>query len=435
VRPAKRRKQPSITEEPGLLVTLKPTSEAGKAFLSTLQDRSRIEQEEDSFEDAGLGSLFSNKRYSLRRRGKKDNLRDPPFNKRPSLGGSQASIQSLLSLDLGHPAARGCKPCWEFNHECSLIDRPAVYPCQVCREDGFDCELIIEPKQKRDARIARERGKVVCTYLQSDADHHLPCKQCQDVGTRCLAGPAKDKQIRVSDEDDMLDNEASPQTFSLPSQRRQTKTIQPLPTPESLRSSSCKDSNSCTGIHAVRQQSQPKCKGGDILPESLLEARSPKPCSSQSKNNTLGITRMITTSFAHPVNFTYEPPSDGSKPCHWCHDFRYGILGLGTLHVEVIDYGDGNGYIEIEGGHVSQGHKPSRMCIICALERVHIVNCNGHTVSALKGYDEKPFDYDAAYESLLQEPGQKWRREDDDAMVYVVSASSVLRMRSSSISG
>lgn len=412
VRPAKRQKQPSIEEEPGLLVTLKLTSEAGKAFLSTLHHRTRIEQEEDSFEDAGLEcSLFSSKRYSLRRRGKRDTLRDPPFNKQPSRGGGpQISTQSLLSLDLGHPAARGCKSCWEFNHECSLVDRPAVYPCQVCREDGFDCELIIQPKQKRGCENCKRKRKVVCSYLQSDADHHLPCKQCQDVGMQCLAGPARDKQIRVSNEDDMLDDEPSDdpvQNFSLPSPQRHTETIQPLPTPESLRSNSPKDWNSRTGIYAVRQpKSKESAPQDNILPEPLLATPNYQPCSSQhKKNSTLGITRMITTSFAHPINFAYEPPNNGSRPCHWCHDFRYGILGLGTLHVEVIDYGDGSGYIEIEGGHISRGHEPSRMCIICALERVHTMNCNSHTISALKGYDEKSFDYDAAYQDLLQEPG------------------------------
>ncbi|KAL2219673.1 hypothetical protein M432DRAFT_639248 [Thermoascus aurantiacus ATCC 26904] len=122
-----------------------------------------------------------------------------------------------------------------------------------------------------------------------------------------------------------------------------------------------------------------------------------------------GIVRIITTSFAHPINFAYEqPPDDNSKPCHFCNDFTYGMLGLGEVKVEVIDYRDGSNYVKIEGGHVGTGHEPTRMCVTCALERVHIVQCRGHTVAPLDGYDPSTFDYDAAFASL--EPPALGRR-------------------------
>ncbi|GAD96197.1 C6 zinc finger domain protein [Paecilomyces variotii No. 5] len=425
-RPAKRRRRLSATEEedeeeedePGLLVTLKMTSEKGKAFLAYLRDYGSNEYEDgDQYADTTEPGLLCRKRYSLRRRGKTVSSLLALFEHQPSPGASQASTQSLLSLDPGHPAARGCKSCWEFNQECSLIDRTDLYPCQLCREDGLDCELIIEPRQKRGCENCKRKRKIVCSYLQSNEDHHLPCKQCQVMGIRCCAGPAKDKQIRVMDDDEMLDDDTFENSVPIfyPPQRGQTETIQRLPTPESLQRSSVDDPSLEIGSSAASQENQPDLQEqeqqGGIILNSLLENPNSGPCELASKranpvtNSSLPTTRMITTSFAHPIDFAYEPPSDGTKPCHWCHDFRYGILGLGTLNVEVIDYHDGNGYIEIEGGHVGQGHDPSRMCIICALERLHIMNCSGHTISPLKASDEKTFNYDAAYESLLQESG------------------------------
>ncbi|KAL1847170.1 hypothetical protein Plec18170_008734 [Paecilomyces lecythidis] len=426
-RPVKRRRQLSTTEEeddeeqdePGLMVTLKMTSEKGKAFLAYLQDHGSNEYEDGNIYDTNTtepGSLCR-KRYSLRRRGKTVSSLLALFEYQPSPRESQASTQSLLSLDLGHPAARGCKSCWEFNQECSLVDRPDLYPCQICREDGLDCDLIIEPAQKRGCENCKRKRKTVCSYLQSNEGHHLPCTQCQAVGIRCCAGPAKDKQIRITDDDAMLDDDTCDDSLPIlfSPQRGRAETIQPLPTPESLRRSSVDDLSLELGSSATNRENRPKPQEqgqqGDIIPNSLLETHTMVPCELGSTrtntvtNSSLPVTRMITTSFAHPINFAYEPPSDGTKPCHWCHDFRYGILGLGTVTIEVIDYHDGNGYIEIEGGHVGQGHDPSRMCIVCALERLHIINCSDHTISPLKGSDEEKFDYDAAYESLLQEPG------------------------------
>ncbi|KAE8147669.1 hypothetical protein BDV25DRAFT_168964 [Aspergillus avenaceus] len=118
------------------------------------------------------------------------------------------------------------------------------------------------------------------------------------------------------------------------------------------------------------------------------------------------ITRLISTSFAHPMTFDHEPPPDGSKPCHWCNNFVYGIVGLGKKMVEVVDFGNGK-YLEIEDGHTSQGHEPSRMCVVCALERIHIMRCPAHRFIRLRGYSVETFDFSIAYDSLTQLPGQR----------------------------
>ncbi|PKY01732.1 hypothetical protein P168DRAFT_274348 [Aspergillus campestris IBT 28561] len=112
-----------------------------------------------------------------------------------------------------------------------------------------------------------------------------------------------------------------------------------------------------------------------------------------------GEPRTLTTSLAHPVNFAHDPPDDGSSPCHWCANFIYGLLGLGKRTVQVMDYGNGK-YEEISGEHTVAGHEPSRMCVACALERIHITQCAGHRIIPLKGYSPDTFDFGAAFKSL-----------------------------------
>ncbi|KAE8356358.1 hypothetical protein BDV28DRAFT_127160 [Aspergillus coremiiformis] len=131
----------------------------------------------------------------------------------------------------------------------------------------------------------------------------------------------------------------------------------------------------------------------------------PSPAAIDGEHPRNPSTRIIHTSLAHPVTFDYEPPKDGSHPCQWCHNFTYGLLGLGKRTVEVLDFGNGR-YIEVSGGHVAEGHEPSRMCVVCALERIHIMRCAAHRIVHLAGYQVDSFNFAAAYNSLVPIPGQ-----------------------------
>ncbi|KKZ62255.1 hypothetical protein EMCG_00422 [[Emmonsia] crescens] len=137
-------------------------------------------------------------------------------------------------------------------------------------------------------------------------------------------------------------------------------------------------------------------------------------CVKFRKRRTAGpITKKIRTSFAHPITFTHSPGPNDSRPCHWCHDFIYGMLGLGQIEVEVLDRRDGRGYTEISTGHVSSGYEPSRMCSKCALHRVAILECNNtttttpatHSVVPIAGIDETSFDMATAFNSLFAADG------------------------------
>lgn len=111
-------------------------------------------------------------------------------------------------------------------------------------------------------------------------------------------------------------------------------------------------------------------------------------------------TRKITTRWAHPIDFQYPPPDDGTMPCHFCADIKYGMLGLEEKEVEVIDYGPGTGLLEMGGGHRENGVDATRMCCACALGRVHIMNCKKHSIGVTREYDEVTFDEDAAFRAL-----------------------------------
>ncbi|KAH3203006.1 hypothetical protein KXV64_008724 [Aspergillus fumigatus] len=193
-----------------------------------------------------------------------------------------------------------------------------------------------------------------------ETDHSVSCEQCQATETPCIAGPAKGKP--------------------------------PLePRTKKEKSESCAVPGDSKSIW-------------DTIPPLTAEDEPDDPVTlTPALKN--GKIRIIHTSLAHPVNFAYEPPPDGTNPCHWCSNFVYGIMGLGRRAVEVIDFGDGR-YVEMNGGHVKDGHEPSRMCVTCALERIHVVNCTRHYIIPLNGYKVDTLDFDAAYNSLIPSPGQ-----------------------------
>lgn len=407
---------------PRLIVKMSVKSEVGRELLSSLAVHSGGEGGMlwRGYWDTSIipengegksGSFSSTRRYSLRARER--HIEDDPT----ETGSGTAALLNLPGgPDIGHPAARGCVACWELSHECSLLGKPLVYPCQVCREDQVDCELFIQPTWKRPCEDCKRRKKI-CSY-NTDADHSLPCLQCRELGIHCVAGPAKyvpepgDVRFENAQEGEgkeMVDEEVgdgSDIKDSLSETLAETKeTIPFLPDTGGsgpVEEQKIIDSSAIAATELATSQLKKNTANTPPAPAQSETRNTPKgPATSTS---TPGPTRIIQTSFAHPINFAYEPPEDGTYPCHWCHNFLYGLVGLGKVSVQVLIFDDGK-YLELGGGHTSNGHEPSRMCITCALERIHIMTCQQHQISPLKGYDINNFDFDAAYASLV--PGQQ----------------------------
>ncbi|MCJ1384031.1 hypothetical protein MMC17_007146 [Xylographa soralifera] len=374
-------------------VTITLKSDRGAAllqYLGTFPDHwpepgPADEQKEQNFTEVSLGSV---KPQRLRQR-----------NKIPSDSASLDAAQddnlpSLADITLGHPAARGCKGCFEINSPCSLLQEGERYPCFDCREDNIDCELILPPPKKRQCESCRRR-KIVCSYRISD-DHAKPCQDCTKSGYNCVAGPFNGRtRTGPSLDQDFSQFIRTPERpyKSCTECRRSRKSCSLLSHP------GYGDCNRCNalGQHCTFEAVVPDIKG--IVRKQQTEvsktfddgikATIPKVSS---------VKKTIKTRLAHPILFNYEASDNGSDPCHWCEDQIYGILGLAQVHVEVIDYQDGQGYVEIEGGHTAVGKPPSRMCGMCTCERLRITACTSHDLEQIEDADLDVVDPDTVME-------------------------------------
>ncbi len=130
---------------------------------------------------------------------------------------------------------------------------------------------------------------------------------------------------------------------------------------------------------AFRQQQEDcrqKCRGNDFI--TISPSPSPTPECRLER---------ISTDWAHPIDFHYVP-GQGQPPCHFCANFRYGIRGLGKLRVTVKRTGKANKmYEELGDGNRNNDKEATRMCVVCALNRMYISNCRNHELKALPGID------------------------------------------------
>ncbi|PYH87379.1 hypothetical protein BO71DRAFT_472809 [Aspergillus ellipticus CBS 707.79] len=153
----------------------------------------------------------------------------------------------------------------------------------------------------------------------------------------------------------------------------------------------------------IYQDDQPDHNGSQPQPQSSPSSPPPLPPTTPPPPSpptpTYPLPKTIKTSLVHPINIEHTPPPDSSLPCHWCTSPIYGILGLGPRTVQVLDYGDGT-YLEISGDHAAEKRQSSRMCVTCALERIHILRCPAHRIIPLRGVDVETFDFGGAYEGL-----------------------------------
>ncbi|KAL8684697.1 MAG: hypothetical protein Q9224_006181, partial [Gallowayella concinna] len=334
----------------------------------------------------------------------------------------------LSKITLGHPAARGCIPCLKLRLPCPLLEEGATYPCYHCTGDGCDCELILQPPRKRSCQGCRRR-RLTCSYLDPNSDHSQPCRTCFAVHDKCIAGPANGR-TRTGPSLDQVDPTKSLKASSqIPLGRRFVNCTQ------------CRQAKRWCSLRAGQEGPCNRCKASGIsctfesLPSTLKKGKLPLEPISQSQPITTSfsahyptfdpfapetlfpqsITKTITTRLAHPITFNYTPHSESDTPhCHWCEDVRHGLLGLGTLTVTVMSISTASGaegsagYTELEGGHTSQGHLPSRMCPSCTLDRFIILGCEGHEFSAVPSFDPKTFNGDLIMSVLSGESEAVW---------------------------
>ncbi|KAI4124235.1 MAG: hypothetical protein LQ338_004914 [Usnochroma carphineum] len=309
----------------------------------------------------------------------------------------------ITNVTLGHPAARGCIPCLKLRLPCALLQEEATYPCQDCIEDDCDCELVLEPSVKRSCEGCRRR-RIRCSYLDSDSDHKQACRTCFCIGVKCIAGPASGR-TRTGPS---LDQLALYNPTGLTKSRLFVTCTQ------------CRQAKQWCSLTKDRDGPCNRCIANDIpctfeaLPKSIkaahlylrnhqkaLQAQSSiiqqelNPALSGSSNPSATQTGTMTTRLPHPIQFNHEP----HESCSWCLDLLHGLLGYGTVHPLVRD--TPSGYIEISGGHRSQGYLPSRMCVSCTLDRFQILGCEAHELQTLEGVNSEGFDPEVVMEALM----------------------------------
>ena len=342
----------------------------------------------------------------------------PRTAKSTRLGHRQAPQHDIILQEpgIGDPLARGCAPCLESGQRCPMVDDTKIqWPCRVCKEDSEDCRLFSHAKKRECQQCVRKA--LICSYSEKDA-YHLPCEQCRAANLLCSAGP-QTRSIRKRKQEPRLPNShkgaasVSASTSSRPlgacSTCREAKARCSLKEGAVGPCSRCRRKAKPCVLEEVSEHTSRAVAQSD-----LDESRDPFDlqvdqllCSTgiqhTSRPMSIGQTRTIITRWAHPIDFQHNPPVDGSMPCHFCADTKYGMLGLDEKKVEVIDYGPATGLLEMGGGNRVAGHESTRMCFVCALERLQISNCRAHTLSVMGGYNEATFDEQAAYEALEKE--------------------------------
>lgn len=320
----------------------------------------------------------------------------------------------LTNITLGHPAARGCKACVALGARCPLLAEGAKYPCDVCIEDDIDCELVTEPAKKRRCELCLKK-RIPCSYVQKDSDHSLPCQHCSHNGLKCIAGPASGRtrtgpsldQVFVPSQGDP--SAQSRNTMKSCAQCSSAKKWCSLKNKNpQIPCKYCSDNGmTCTFAQPRRRAATKSLK--ETVGAYSDERNKTRKVSFGPTTNIIQThaSKAIRTRLAHPINFNYEPiEGDIITSCHWCDDLIYGLLGLGEVEVEVkIPNNDnGQGYIEIDDGHVAAGYPASRMCDYCTIDRIRILSCQNHEIGPIEGMDPEEFDYESNMDWL--EPGK-----------------------------
>lgn len=305
-------------------------------------------------------------------------------------------LPDLADVTLGHPAARGCKGCFAKREDCPLLEEGSKYPCETCRDDDIDCELIIQPARKRACEACSKR-RFVCSYREEGSDHAQPCRECAKAGLKCVAGPLSGR-TRTGPS---LDQDRPGRKKGCTQCSRAKKWCSLKNKNPSLPCNLCRDNEEECNFeplkHQVRKRRTKKKRGSKVWEEK-------EPSSGAQVRQDPKRFRTITTKLAHPINFNYVANEGDPLPCHWCDDLVHGLLGLGSVEVEVLDNEDGQGLKEVVDGHTTKGHVPSRMCGFCTLDRLRITACKVHEVEPLADMELGCFDYDSVINWMA--PGQ-----------------------------
>ncbi|KAF3008941.1 hypothetical protein E8E13_011364 [Curvularia kusanoi] len=266
----------------------------------------------------------------------------------------------------GHPAARG-----SGDHVCEVLP-PEGYKAPRIRID----EIIYGPDRPYIACTTCRALKKRCSLKKKSDDP--PCKRCRKEEIGC--------------------------------------TFDDIPKPEKPESSA-KPSGSTAKGKGLAPESIPDISGprNEFFTEediatmhrrnTTVRVREPTPeLEMEDTNGKRGMLTKITTSFAHPIQFSVG--ADAQAGCQFCEVPIFGMAGHFEREVHVIRWHDGSGYAELGGGHC-QNEGRTTMCGDCSMLRLQILVCDGHIMECLP---EANTDHDALGDELVAaEQGEETR--------------------------
>ena len=247
---------------------------------------------------------------------------------KPKKYGQEGVEELFANIQLGDPAARGCKGCALLGERCSLLDDSYVYPCLNCRAQNECCERFMAPVEE-DHQDEQEND------INTDPAYRafVKCDSCRAQGKKCSLRSFRD----------------------VPPCTQCTKA-----------------DKICTVVS---------------LTNNIREQRKKKIIQS-APAKAIGSTKIVETPWAHPVAFMQ--PVGGKPPCNFCADHRYCYMGYGTIKVEVMQIPGKSSYEEMGRGHRAKNHQATTMCVNCTCSRLYINACT-HGVLAHAEHRHRDF--------------------------------------------
>lgn len=264
------------------------------------------------------------------------------------------------------------------------LPRPSTSE-ELCSKYAFITLKIGSEKGKESLkRLTQERGMITCTselevrkWYQKEHETYedqfnAQIEEIDNTGGRALRNGRKIPEIDVG----------SKRTAAPPEQNEEIGFQKPKPTAmqQQKEVDYLKVSHGLPSPAPTPPNPPEMMPAEDVITISSSPSPSPEPLQLQT----------IKTNFAHPIDFQYHY-RPGQPPCHFCADFMYGIMGLGRERsITVSQTGTSNKFYQERGnGYRNHGKEATRMCIVCALKRMYISNCDRHQFKAVPGLNPR----------------------------------------------
>jgi hypothetical protein len=305
----------------------------------------------------------------------------------------------------GYPAARGCRSCRRNGLRCAMIDG-GTWPCDDCDSQGLDCEPIILPVKKGKcnncAETVEDDEENDCSFEMRGLAPHDVCHQCAQAGyDDCIPGDLEGWTIPRIDLDKLAWGPDRKHTSCTECRVKKRKCsvkgrsdTGPCRQCEK-RKLHCRFEDEPPKIDRRKKKNRKKAAetmSGDPL-AFLREAgwedlenedidsppRSPSPEPEllvEDAQGHTGVCKDILTYWAHPISFNQK----NSTNCKFCSVPFFGMTGYRETKVFVLEWADGLGYTELNGGHHGE-YGDTVMCSDCTLARLQKNVCGGHSMA------------------------------------------------------